>query len=166
MKRWSEDTVMAHRLLPERIDNSYRGARIALWIFALVVLFKTAQSLVALVFGHMVAISADGIPVDTYPSAAARSFIAVFALLAFVHLLLYALCFLVLARYRSMVPFMFGLLMVDYVGRQVIFFFLPIVRAGAPVAPMINLVLFGLMAIGLFLSVRRPRTLASLPELS
>ena len=147
---------MAYRLLPERIDNSYRGARIALWLFALVVLFKSAQSFAALLNGHMVAIKADGIPLDTYPSAAAQTFVAIFALLAFVHLLLYALCFLALARYRSMVPFMFGLLMVDYVGRQVIFIFLPMVRVGAFPASTINLVLFVLMTLGLVLSVRRP----------
>jgi hypothetical protein len=145
---------MASRLLPERIDNSYRGSRVALWLFALVVLSKSAQSFAALFAGHLVAIRADGIPIDMYPAAAAQTFVAFFALLAFAHLLLYALCFLVLTRYRSMVPFMFGLLMVDYAARQVIFLFLPIIRTGAPPAPTINVVLFGLMTLGLVLSLR------------
>ena len=154
---------MAYRLLPERIDNSYHGSRIALWLFALVVLFKSAQSLAALFSGGMVAIKADGIPIDTYPPAAAQTFVAIFALLAFVHLLLYALCFLALARYRSLVPFMFGLLMVSYVGRQVIFTFLPVVRVAAFPASTINLVLFGLMTLGFALSVRRSGRVTSLP---
>jgi hypothetical protein len=150
------------QLLPERIDNSYSGARSVLWLFGLIVLFKSAQSVAALFKGHVVAIRADGIPIDSYPSAAAQTFMAFFALLAFGHLLLYGLCFLSLTRYRSMVPFMFGLLIVDYVGREVIFFFLPIVRAGAPLAPTINLVLFGLMTLGLVFSLRRSVRLSSL----
>jgi hypothetical protein len=39
---------MFDRLLPQRIDNSYRGHKLALWLFALVVFMKTSIGPVAI----------------------------------------------------------------------------------------------------------------------
>jgi hypothetical protein len=63
------------------------------------------------------------------------------------------LCVLVLVRYRSMVPFMFALLLLQHLSSRVIIHFLPIVRIGAPPAAVINLIFLTLMVIGLGLSL-------------
>jgi hypothetical protein len=31
---------MLNQLLPQRLDNTYRGAKLGLWVFALVVAFR------------------------------------------------------------------------------------------------------------------------------
>jgi len=59
----------------------------------------------------------------------------------------------VLVRYRSAVPLMFALFVVNYLVAQVMLQFVPLVRAGTPPGPLINLFLFSLMVVGLALSV-------------
>jgi hypothetical protein len=39
---------MINQLLPQCIDNTYRGHKLALWLFALVVFVKALQSLLAI----------------------------------------------------------------------------------------------------------------------
>ena len=39
---------MLGQLLPQRIDNAYRGSKLAPWLFALILSLKTAQSLLSI----------------------------------------------------------------------------------------------------------------------
>jgi hypothetical protein len=141
------------RLLPRRIDNTYRGSRLALWLFALLLFMKVAMSMNSIFNASNVASSADGIPLDTYPPAAARTIVSLFALLGLSHFMICLLGILVLARYRSMVPFMFALLLLEYLGRRLILHFTPIVRTGTPPGFYVNLVLLAVMLAGLALSL-------------
>jgi hypothetical protein len=65
---------------------------------------------------------------------------------------------LVLFRYRSLVPFMFSLLLVEHAARRVVFVVLPMPRLGSPPGFWINVALLGLMAAGLMLSLWRRRS--------
>jgi hypothetical protein len=146
--------VLTDRLLPQRVDNRYRGYKLALWLFALVVVMKVAMSLNSIFNGHMVASSADGIPLDTFPPAAAQTVVSLFAIWGLAHLMICLLCILVLARYRSMVPLMFALLLLEHLSRKLVLLFLPIVRTGTPPGFFVNLALLALMVVGLALSLR------------
>ena len=64
---------MLEQLFPQRVDNSYRGYKLALWLFALVVLMKVAMSLNSIFNGYFVARSADRIPIDTFTAAGAQT---------------------------------------------------------------------------------------------
>ena len=48
---------MFNRLLPRHIDNTYHGYKLALWLFALLMLMKVAMSLNSIFNGHSVASS-------------------------------------------------------------------------------------------------------------
>jgi hypothetical protein len=144
---------MFNHLFPRSIDNTYRGHKLALWLFGLVVFMKAAMSLNSIFNGYLVASSADGLPLDTYPSAAARTIVSLFAIWGLGHFMICLLCILVLVRYRGMIPFMFALLLVEHLSRRLIFQFMPIVRTGTPPASAINLVLLALMIVGLALSL-------------
>jgi hypothetical protein len=144
---------MLDQLLPWRIDTTYRGHKLALWLFALLVLLKTGIGLGSIFNGHNAASSADGIPLDTFPPAAAQTVVSLFALLGLSHFMVCLLCILVLARYRALVPFLFGLLLLDHLSRKLILYFLPIPRTGTPPGSIISLVLLGLMIVGLALSL-------------
>ena len=61
--------------------------------------------------------------------------------------------FLGFVRYRSAISFMFALLALDYLGRQLVLDFYPLVRSGNPLGPYVNLFLFALTIIGLALSL-------------
>lgn len=149
---------MLNQLLPPQLDNVYRGYKMALWLLALVLLQKIAMCLNILFNGAYVATTADGIPLGTFPAAAAQTVLAFFALWGLDHLMISLLCILVLVRYRSMVPLMYVLLVLEHLGRKLALVFLPVARVGTPPGFYINLGLLALMIIGLLLSFRRQPT--------
>jgi hypothetical protein len=142
-----------NRLLPQCIDNTYRGYKVALWLFGLLVLLKTVISLRSIFDGYAVATTADGIPLDTYSPAAVRTIVSLWALLGLSSFMLCLLCILALIRYRSMVPLMFAIFLLEYLGRRLILHFLPIVTTGTPPGFYINLALLVVMIAGLALSL-------------
>jgi hypothetical protein len=146
---------MFNRLLPQPIDNKYSGSKIALWLFGLIVFVHIVQSVMVLVNGHSIAQSADGIPLETYPAAAAQTILAIFMIASLRRLIISLICAVVLFRYRSAVPLMFVVLGLSYLGGQVIFRFVPIVRVGTPPGVIMNLIMFGLTIVGLALSLWR-----------
>lgn len=145
---------MLDRLLPRRIDNAYHGHKVALWLFAALVLMKSAVGLSSVFDGRDVAVSADGIPLDTFTPAGAQTVVAAFAAWGLAQLVICLLCLLVLARYRAAVPFMFALLLLEHLSRRLLFQVMPIVRTGTPPGFYVNLVLAALMVAGLALSLR------------
>ncbi len=144
---------MFNRLLPRSLDNTYRGHGLALWLFALVALMRIIQSVLVIFNGYSTAERADGIPLDTYPPAAAQTIVGLFALSGLYRLILSLLCVVVLVRYRAAVTFMFVVLLLNYLAAQLVLRFVPLVRVGAPPASVVNLTLFALTAVGLALSL-------------
>jgi hypothetical protein len=146
---------MLSSLLPRCVDNTYRGHRLALGLLGLLVLVKIGIGVNSIFNGRSVAISADGIPLDTFGPAGAQAVVSLFALWGLSQLLLGLLGLLVLVRYRGMVPFLFALFLLEHLSRRLIATCLPIVRVGTPPGPVINLVLLALMILGLVLSLLR-----------
>jgi hypothetical protein len=146
---------MLDGLLPQRLDNEYRGSKLALWLFGLVVAMKSTQSLAIIFGGHSTASGADGIPLDSYAPAAAQTVVAVFAQGSLWRLFFCLLCLLVLFRYRSGVPLMFTLLALNYLAAQLVLQFVPLHRIGRPPGPLVNFMLFVIMLVGLGLSLWR-----------
>lgn len=148
---------MIDRLLPRRADNTYRGHRLALWLFPVLVFLKTTISLNSIVNGEKVARGADGIPLDAFTPAGARMVVTEFALWGLAQLMLCLLCMVVLARYRALIPLMFAVLLLEHLSRKLILQVMPIVRTGNPPGVYVNLVLVVLMIVGLASSLgRRP----------
>ena len=144
---------MLNRIFPERIDNRYRGHKLALWIFVPLTFMKVAISLGAIFNSDGGAQSADGIPLDTYTSGGAETVIALFALLGRSDLLLGLLFVVVLIRYRAMIPLMYVLIVVGKLGGKWILLMKPIVTVGASGLSLLSLVILGLSIIGLVLSL-------------
>jgi hypothetical protein len=145
---------MFSKLLPERADNTYRGHKFALALLALLLFIKTAISLGSIFNGHTAASSADGIPIDTYTPAGARTVVSLFGLLGLSNFIVCLTGMVVLLRYRSLVPSMFALLLLYDLGRRLILYMMPIERIGTPPGSAINLVILALGAVGLALSLR------------
>ncbi|MDP9362287.1 MAG: hypothetical protein M3P29_12665 [Acidobacteriota bacterium] len=145
--------MQPRNLLARSIDNTYRGHKLALWLFALVVSVRIFQSILVIFNGYSTVTKADGIPLDTYPAAAAQTVVSLFALYALSRLLIALLCALVLVRYRSAIPFMFALLLVNYLAVQVLLLFVPLVRTGTPPASIVNRILIAVTVAGLALSL-------------
>jgi hypothetical protein len=148
---------MLDLLLPKSFDNNYRGHKLALWIFGLFVLLKSVIGVNSIIIGRVVMTGADGIPLDTYPPAAAQSLLAIWALLGLSHIILAVLGIVALVRYRSMTPFLFALFLLQHLGGRLILEYIPLVRTGAPPASTVNLIQLSLLILGLALSLWRRR---------
>ncbi|MCA1816273.1 MAG: hypothetical protein LC746_07670 [Acidobacteria bacterium] len=146
---------MLKQLLPRSLDNTYRGNRLALWLFGLVTLMRTFQSLVVIFDSYSTAVRADGIPLDSYPHDAAQTIAAIFALSGLSRLIISLVCVVVLVRYRSAVSFMLAVVLLNYLAAQVLLKFVPIVRVGSPPASVVNLTLLALTLVGFVLSLWR-----------
>ncbi len=148
-------TAMLNQLLPQRADNTYPGHKLALTLFGLLLLMKTATSLGSIFNGYTAATSADGIPIDSYTPAGARTVLSLFALLGLSNFIICCIGIVVLVRYRSLIPFMFGLFLLQQLSRQLIFKFFPIDRTGTPPGSTMNLVILAVMLVGFAFSLWR-----------
>lgn len=144
---------MLGSILPQRIDNTYRGHKIALWLFGLLLLMKAAIGVNSIFNGYSVASTADGIPLDTFTPDGAQAVVSLFALLGLSMLILCVLGLLALIRYRAMIPLMYALLLLEYGSRKLILYLMPIVKTGTSSGLAVNLVLLALMILGLALSL-------------
>lgn len=144
---------MLDRLFPRSLDNDYRGWRTALWLFGLVITVRALQSTVIIFNSQETITGADGIPIDTFAPVAAQTVTALFGLLSLWRLVFSLLGAIVLVRYRTAVPLMFLLMAVHFVATQAFVRFVPLPRVGSPPGTMVNLVQFGLIVIGLVLSL-------------
>ena len=145
---------MLNRIFPERIDNHYRGHKLALWFFVPITFMKVAISLVHIFYEDGGAQSISTIPLDTYTSGAAENVIAIFSRMGLDQLLLGLLFVVVLFRYRAMIPLMYVLIMVGYIAGEGIVYMKPLVLAGTSGASTPALVLTVLSISGLVLSLR------------
>ncbi|HSG65969.1 MAG TPA: hypothetical protein VLD39_13255, partial [Gammaproteobacteria bacterium] len=68
-----------NQILPRQLDNSYRGHKLALWLFGTLVFMKTSIGLGTIFNGREAATTADGIPLDSFGAAGAQAFVSIFA---------------------------------------------------------------------------------------
>ena len=144
-------------LLPPSIDNTHRGHRAALWLFGVFVAIQLIIGVNTIFNGREVVRTADAVPVERYPAAAAGTIVSFFALLGLARLTMALLCLLALVRYRALIPLLCALLLLQHAGRMLILRYLPIERGPTPPGGFITLALAGLLAAVLALSLWRKR---------
>ncbi len=152
---------MLSRILPERLDNEFRGSKAALWLFALVLLMRTLMSLNTIFNSYNIAVQADGIPLSRYSAEAAQTIIAMFSLLGLLYLAFCILGVLALARYRSLVPLLYGFWMFLFLGGKALALAHPIVRVGTPPGVYVTWGLFTVMLVGFALCFVTRKTAAA-----
>jgi len=152
---------MFSRIFPAQFDNaSYRGYRLAIWLFIPITLLRLMMGVNCIFFTRFVA-TGDGIPLVTYSADSAETVVAFFALLGLANLLLALQGVAVLIRYRAMIPFMYLVLLIDHFGSEAILRVNPIARAGAAtvgalsIPTAINLAILSMTLTGFVLSLRR-----------
>ncbi|MEQ1755327.1 MAG: hypothetical protein ABL973_14490 [Micropepsaceae bacterium] len=109
---------MLSRIFPTRFDNSYRGYTIAIWLLGPLVLAKLLMGANVMLNTHAVIVGADRIPLDHYGPDAASTVTFLFQTWGLVLALFSLLGLLAIARYRSMVPLIYLLLLVENAGRK------------------------------------------------
>lgn len=144
---------MLTRLFPASLDNDYRGSKIALWLFGILMLLRLIMGLNTMINTHSIAINADGIPLDAYPQAAAIMAEHLFSILGLWNLLLALFGIVALVRYRSALPMLYLFLIVQFILGKVNNHFHPDGTSTLPSGFYLTAGMFVAMLIGLALSL-------------
>jgi hypothetical protein len=149
---------MLTRLFPPRIDNSFPGIRLGLWLFVPHLALRLLQGINSIVMTERVMVGADGIPLATYPPEAAATAISLFALLGADRLVIGAIGLVALVRYRAMIPLLYVLLLGEFLLKQGVLALRSPARETTAAGALVTGVLVSLMLTGLVLSLWRRRT--------
>ncbi len=156
---------MFDRIFPRSFDNQFHGHVLALWLFAPIVTMKILISLVHIFLSDGGAHIISTIPLDSFVNGDADTVIALFAHMGVAQLLLGVLCLLVLLKYRSMIPLMYLLMLLDFFAEDWIAAVKPIAMAGVSGASMPAQNLLTMTVFGFVLSLyRSPNTLSPKPS--
>lgn len=135
--------------------NQYGGSSASLWFLVALTVMTTARSLVHIVLPDGGATVIAGL--DTSVDGGAN-LIALFAQWGLVQLLLSLVAWVVLWRYRHLVPFVLLLLLFEWLGRLGIGLFKPVIADGTPPGVVGNFVIPPLAAVALWFSLPRRQT--------
>ncbi|OAO00636.1 hypothetical protein A8B75_18080 [Sphingomonadales bacterium EhC05] len=146
-------THVLSRLFPVQFDNNYRGNRIALWVFyplTAITLWRSQHHMFAPDGGAQ---SIATIPLDSYSEGAAATIIAIFAQWGLIQLLLGMLMLLAAFRYKSMVPLLWLILLMEWIGRGLVGQFKPVETLGTAPGQIGNLIVPVIAVVMLILSL-------------
>lgn len=146
---------MFDRIFPRSFDNQFQGHVLALWLFAPIVITKIIIGLAHIFLKDGGAQSISTIPLDTFVNGGADTIVALFAHMGVAQLLLGVLCLLVLFKYRSMIPLMYSLMLLDFFAEDWIAAVKPIAMAGVSGASMPAQILLIMTVFGFVLSLYR-----------
>ncbi len=140
------------RLFPARFDNTYRGHPVARWLLYALTFVNLGIGL-ATVFRPDSGAAADGIPLDRYAGGGAAAVVSAVALLGLAKVLMGLLAVMALARYRSMIPLIYLLMVTDFLAHKAIGAMKPMAYVGGAPAGYLVPTLIALSIVGLALSL-------------
>lgn len=146
-------TSLMTRIFPTVIDNNYSGHRAALWLYwplTLLLIWRSQHHIFAPDGGAQTIAT---IPLDTWSADASLTVIGLFALWGLSQLLIALLQLVVVIRYKSLVPLMCLVLIIEQAGRIGVTSFKTIVTAGTAPASTGMLPLMILVIVMFVLSV-------------
>jgi hypothetical protein len=140
-------------IFPRHAGNTYAGRTLALWLLGFVVLIRAFMGSSSAFNAAAIVTGAHGIPLASYPTAAAQTIVALFTGLGVDLMFWCALAIVILIRYRALVPMMFLFFMLAFIARRVQSLYVPVPTTGTPPAPHVTMALFVVMVIGFVLSL-------------
>lgn len=143
-------TTILETLLPTKIDNTIRGTKLPFYLFALYTIVSTVRSLIHLLAPDGGAGSIAGMDLSV---PGADGIIFAFALWGSSQVLFAMIQLLVIFRYRSLVPFMYLMLEVEVLLRQLVGHTKPVTFAHTPPGEILNHIILPLALAMLFLSL-------------
>lgn len=118
------------KLLPNQIDNIFRGKKISQYAFLIITVVTIVRSLIHVFAPDGGAQSIATIPLDNYSTEAAATVILIFSFWGLSQLLMGLVYIGVYVKYKSLIPVMYVLLIIEYAMRIVIGQMKPIVTTG------------------------------------
>ncbi|MBK8618805.1 MAG: hypothetical protein IPN96_17180 [Anaerolineales bacterium] len=137
-------------LLPSSVDNTIRGTRIPFYIFALYAIVSAVRSCIHLLSPDGGAGTIAGMDLSV---AGADGIVFAFALWGSSQLLFAIIQLLVVFRYKSLVPFMYLMLILEVLLRELVGKMKPVTFAHTPPGAIGNQIILPLAALMLVLSL-------------
>lgn len=142
-------------ILPTPITNHYQGHSLAKWVFVLITIATIIRSIIHIVALDGGAQSIATIPLQLYSSAASDTIIMLFALWGLSQLLVGLVFMIVLLRYQSLIPAMYGILIIEYTMRIMIGVMKPIETVGTAPGGVANYVIVPVALLMFIMSLRQ-----------
>lgn len=135
-------------LFPQKADNSISGLKITVYIYAGIVILSTIRSLIHILApdggaGSIAGMDLTGIGAD--------GIIFAFGLWGSSQLIFAGLQWLVLVRYRSLIPLMYVFIIIEVLLRMIVGRLKPVSFVGTPPGALGNIILLPLALFMLFL---------------
>ena len=141
------------KLLPDSIDNRYRGRKLSQYAFLILTAATIVRSLIHVFAPDGGAQSIATIPLGSYPADAAAAVILMFSLWGLSQLLMGFVYLGVYVKYKSLIPAMYVLLIFEYAMRIVVGQMKPIVTAGTAPGSIGNWIMVPVCVILLIFSL-------------
>jgi hypothetical protein len=145
--------MLLRRLLPSVADNRFDGHPAAVWLFVPLALMKLLLGGVHMLRADGGAQSVSQIPLNAYPGGAVQNIVGLMARMGLEQFLLGALFLLVLLRYRALIPLMYAVMVLHYVGAKAVAAVKPLALAGPSGASGMHLLLAVLAVFGFVLAL-------------
>jgi hypothetical protein len=142
------------RVFPKQLDNSFRGNRIAVIVFALITVFTLVRSCIHIFAPDGGASSIAGINTSVEGGS---NIISMFAFWGLAQLLVGFVYLVVFFRYKGLIPFMYILILVEYSGRVLIGMAKPLIVSNTPPGAIGDYILIPIAILMLILCFRRQR---------
>lgn len=142
------------RLMPAKVDNTIAGMKLPVYVFGLVAVVSTVRSCIHLLSPDGGAGSIAGMDLSV---AGASGIIFAFALWGSSQLIYALIQLLVTFRYRSLVPFMYVLLILETLLRQLVGYMKPVTFAHTPPGALANYIVLPLAVLMLVLCFVGPK---------
>ena len=155
------------KLLPDQINNSFRGKKISQYAFLIITVVTIVRSLIHVFAPDGGAQSIATIPLDTYSTEAAATVILIFSFWGLSQLLMGLVYIGVYVKYKTLIPMMYVLLIIEYAMRIVIGQMKPIVTTGTAPGSVDSWVMVPVCVVLLALSlIQSKRDLSETPAYS
>ncbi len=143
-------TILA-TLLPAQADNTVRGTKLPVYVFAVIAVISTVRSFIHLLSPDGGAGSIAGMDLSV---AGAQGIVFAFALWGSAQLVYALIQLAVVIRYRSLVPFMYVLLIIEILLRELVGHTKPVSFSHTPPGAIGNYIILPLAALMVVLSLR------------
>jgi hypothetical protein len=140
------------RVFPKLVDNNFRGYKIAEVVFILITAITIIRSCIHMLAPDGGAGTIAGINTSV---AGGPDIISIFALWGLSQLLMGFVYLTVFWRYKSLIPLMYILIILEYTGRIVIGHYKPLVVAHTPPGAIGDYIIVPIAIIMLILSLKK-----------
>ena len=112
-------------VFPQEANNQYTGHPLALWIIVIYVFKSFLAGFIHMFASDGGAQSIASIPLDSYTPEASNAVVTIFGLWGMEQLIIGIIGLVILLRYRSLIPLMWGIYALEYILRGSSRFYTP-----------------------------------------